>query len=199
MRLRLRRARLRKARVHKARVRKARLRKARLRKARFVRLGFVEPRFERERLAELRLVNRQFVGAGAAVASATSSSQNTRASSRANSVAKRRSRISSGSETSVGAVSHIVRTRSTIRRRSRVAPPTVPTKPISSRASSAARNAGNVDSGSPARVSSAGRLAPPRSWTSAVTRLRAGPTIPPAHVRKDRDCLTTGRAGSIQR
>ena len=43
-------------------------------------------------------------------------------------------------------------------------------KPISWLASSATRNAAKVDSGRPARISSACRLAPPRSCSSALTR-----------------------------
>ena len=59
-----------------------------------------------------------------------------RASSRADSVAKRRSRINSGSA-ALRSVSQWVSTRSTMRRRSRAAPPTVSTKPISWLTSSA--------------------------------------------------------------
>ena len=60
---------------------------------------------------------------GAIASSAISSSQNRRASSRADSVAKRRSRINSGSA-ALRSVSQCVSTRSTMRRRSRAAPPT---------------------------------------------------------------------------
>ncbi len=103
------------------------------------------------------------------VSSAISSSQNMRASSRADSVAKRRSRINSGSA-AWRPVSQCVSTRSTIRRRNLAAPPSVSTNPVSWMTSSAARNAAKVDSGKPARINSACRLAPPRSCSSAETR-----------------------------
>ena len=72
-------------------------------------------------------------------------------------------------------VSQCVSTRSTIRRRSRAAPPAC--RQIRSRGttSSATRNAAKVDSGRPARFSSACRLAPPRSCSSEATRASGRP------------------------